>query len=162
MQIEHFINQIDLTLDPPAEEPLRQYYFIAKARTLVAQMEKEAGRKMTFCVNTFGCQMNARDSEKLCGILNAIGYQESESEDADFVIYNTCTVRENANNKVYGRLGYLHGYKKKKSTHDDRIVWLYDAGGESCCKNQTELSFRRFDLWYTQYFQVCGIAGTVH
>ena len=42
-----------------------------------------------------------------------IGYQESESEDADFVIYNTCTVRENANNKVYGRLGYLHGYKKK-------------------------------------------------
>ena len=69
MQIEHFINQIDLTLDPPAEEPLRQYYFIAKARTLVAQMEKEAGRKMTFCVNTFGCQMNARDSEKLCGIL---------------------------------------------------------------------------------------------
>lgn len=113
MQIEHFINQIDLTLDPPTEEPLRQYYFIAKARTLVAQMEKEAGRKMTFCVNTFGCQMNARDSEKLCGILNAIGYQESESEDADFVIYNTCTVRENANNKVYGRLGYLHGYKKK-------------------------------------------------
>lgn len=51
MQIEHFINQIDLTLDPPAEEPLRQYYFIAKARTLVTQMEKEAGRKMTFCVN---------------------------------------------------------------------------------------------------------------
>lgn len=113
MQIEHFINQIDLTLDPPSEEPLRQYYFIAKARMLVAQMEKETGRKMTFCVNTFGCQMNARDSEKLCGILNAIGYQESESEDADFVIYNTCTVRENANNKVYGRLGYLHGYKKK-------------------------------------------------
>lgn len=60
MQIEHFINQIDLTLDPPAEEPLRQYYFIAKARTLVAQMEKEAGRKMTFCVNTFDCQMNAK------------------------------------------------------------------------------------------------------
>ena len=87
MQIEHFINQIDLTLDPPSEEPLRQYYFIAKARMLVAQMEKETGRKMTFCVNTFGCQMNARDSEKLCGILNAIGYQESESEDADFVIY---------------------------------------------------------------------------
>ena len=52
MQIEHFINQIDLTLDPPSEEPLRQYYFIAKARMLVAQMEKETGRKMTFCVNT--------------------------------------------------------------------------------------------------------------
>lgn len=47
MQIEHFINQIDLTLDPPSEEPLRQYYFIAKARMLVAQMEKETGRKMS-------------------------------------------------------------------------------------------------------------------
>ena len=117
MQIEHFINQIDLTLDPPAEEPLRQYYFIAKARTLVTQMEKEAGRKMTFCVNTFGCQMNARDSEKLCGILNAIGYQESESEDADFVIYNTCTVRENANHKGLRTSWTTCTAIKKKNPH---------------------------------------------
>ena len=58
--------------------------------------------------------MNARDSEKLRGILERIGYVEGESEDSDFVIYNTCTVRENANNKVYGRLGYLHGFKKKR------------------------------------------------
>ena len=60
-----------------------------------------------------GCQMNARDSEKLRGILQKIGYAETDSEEADFVIYNTCTVRENANLKVYGRLGVLHGYKKK-------------------------------------------------
>ncbi len=113
MELEHILADIDLNEEAPAEEPARQYYFITKARTLVARMEQEAGRKMTFCVNTFGCQMNARDSEKLCGILSAVGYQESESEDSDFVIYNTCTVRENANNKVYGRLGYLHGYKKK-------------------------------------------------
>lgn len=57
--------------------------------------------------------MNARDSEKLIGILEQIGYVKKETEDADFVIYNTCTVRENANNKVYGRLGYLHSQKKK-------------------------------------------------
>ena len=57
--------------------------------------------------------MNARDSEKLSGILREAGYVETESEDADFVIYNTCTVRENANLRVYGRLGVLHGYKKK-------------------------------------------------
>ncbi len=114
MELEHFINQIDLNLDAPQDEPLRQYYFIAKARKYVAQMSREAGRELTFCVNTFGCQMNARDSEKLSGILKAVGYAEKESEEgADFVIYNTCTVRENANNKVYGRLGYLHGYKKK-------------------------------------------------
>ena len=79
----------------------------------MAQKEKEAGRKLTCCVHTFGCQMNARDSEKLLGILTDIGYVETEDENADFVIYNTCTVRENANNKVYGRLGYLSNFKKK-------------------------------------------------
>ena len=104
---------IDITKEPPADDTARQYYFIEKAKAYVQRESEELGRPLTFCVTTFGCQMNARDSEKLCGILNAIGYQESESEDADFVIYNTCTVRENANNKVYGRLGYLHGYKKK-------------------------------------------------
>ncbi len=56
--------------------------------------------------------MNARDSEKLIGILEQIGYVKKETEDADFVIYNTCTVRENANNKVYGRLGYRTARKK--------------------------------------------------
>lgn len=95
------------------EEAARQYEFIEKAKSLVAEKEKELGRKLTFCVQTFGCQMNARDSEKLVGILEQVGYEEIEDEHADFVIYNTCTVRENANNKVYGRLGYLSNYKKK-------------------------------------------------
>ena len=95
------------------EEAARQYEFIEKAKELVAAKEAELGRKLTFCVQTFGCQMNARDSEKLVGILEQVGYEEIEDEHADFVIYNTCTVRENANNKVYGRLGYLSNYKKK-------------------------------------------------
>ena len=57
--------------------------------------------------------MNARDSEKLVGILEKVGYEIIEDENADFVIYNTCTVRDNANQRVYGRLGVLNGYKKK-------------------------------------------------
>ena len=113
MELEHILGDIDLNEEAPVEEPARQYYFIAKARKYITEISEKLGRPLFSHVETFGCQMNARDSEKLCGILNAIGYQESESEDADFVIYNTCTVRENANNKVYGRLGYLHGYKKK-------------------------------------------------
>lgn len=95
------------------EEAARQYDFIEKCKALVLKKEEELGRKLTFCVQTFGCQMNARDSEKLVGILEQVGYKEIEDEHADFVIYNTCTVRENANNKVYGRLGYLSNYKKK-------------------------------------------------
>lgn len=101
----------------PATEPERQYYFIDKARKLLEQRSKDAGRPLTFCVTTFGCQMNARDSEKLVGILEQIGYvEESDEEKADFVIYNTCTVRENANQRVYGRLGQL-GRIKKKNPH---------------------------------------------
>jgi tRNA-2-methylthio-N6-dimethylallyladenosine synthase len=105
----------DLEMTPltGVQETRLQYDYIEKARQLVQERERLAGRKLTFCVKTFGCQMNARDSEKLVGILTDIGYEESEDEHADFVIYNTCTVRENANNKVYGRLGYLSNYKKK-------------------------------------------------
>lgn len=97
----------------PQEEPARQYYFMDIAKDYVAQLAVQKGSPMTFHVSTFGCQMNARDSEKLVGILEKIGYVEVDSEEADFVIYNTCTVRENANNKVYGRLGYLNGFKRK-------------------------------------------------
>ena len=99
--------------DIPTEEPARQYYCMDIAKAYVAQLTEKKGSPLTFHVTTFGCQMNARDSEKLVGILERIGYVEAPDEKADFVIYNTCTVRENANNKVYGRLGYLHGYKKK-------------------------------------------------
>ena len=97
----------------PATEPERQYYFMDIAKEYLRQLSKEKGSPLTFHVSTFGCQMNARDSEKLVGILEKIGYVEEDSEKADFVIYNTCTVRENANNKVYGRLGYLNGFQKK-------------------------------------------------
>ena len=84
-----------------------------KAKAYVQKQSEELGRPMTFCVTTFGCQMNARDSEKLCGILEKIGYVEAPEEEADFIIFNTCTVRENANTRVYGRLGQLKPRKKK-------------------------------------------------
>ena len=108
------INDLRLNMaEVPECEPERQLYFIEMCKSLVEQMSQEAGRKLTYCVTTFGCQMNARDSEKLRGILNSAGYVEIEEETADIVVYNTCTVRENANNKVYGRLGLLNSYKKK-------------------------------------------------
>ncbi|MDO5389634.1 MAG: tRNA (N6-isopentenyl adenosine(37)-C2)-methylthiotransferase MiaB [Eubacteriales bacterium] len=95
------------------EETKRQYEYMERAKELLQKKKEELGRPLTFCVQTFGCQMNARDSEKLTGILERVGYMESDSENADFVIYNTCTVRENANQKVYGHLGKLKGLKKK-------------------------------------------------
>ncbi len=50
----------------------------------------------TYFVRTFGCQMNAHDSERLAGLMETAGYVAAESEDADVVVYNTCAVRENA------------------------------------------------------------------
>ena len=100
--------------DAPVNEPERQYYFMKKGKALVASLSEQAGHPLTFCVTTFGCQMNARDSEKLVGILEEMGYIEAEEEEsADFVIFNTCTVRENANQRVYGRLGQLSRVKKQ-------------------------------------------------
>ena len=95
------------------QEKQVQYEYIEKIKEKVALLEAKLSRKPTFCVVTFGCQMNARDSEKLTGILKTVGYEESDSEYSDFVIYNTCTVRDNANQKVYGRLGALGTIKKK-------------------------------------------------
>ena len=91
-----------------------QLYYIGECKKYLEKKTSEIGRPLYACVHTFGCQMNARDSEKLLGVLKEIGYLETEDEDmSDFVIYNTCTVRENANLKVYGRLGHLKNVKKK-------------------------------------------------
>ena len=95
------------------EEALRQEDFIQKAQILVREYAEKTGRVPSACVVTFGCQMNARDSEKLCGILSRTGFMLTEDEEADLVVYNTCSVRDNANQRVYGRLGHLHAMKDK-------------------------------------------------
>ncbi len=93
------------------EETQRQRSFIDLARALTEQKIQAAGRPLTYCLTTFGCQMNEKQSEAVAGIMDEIGYVRQDSEEADVVIYNTCTVRENANLKVYGRLGHLHSLK---------------------------------------------------
>ena len=108
------LDKIDLGAEAPVQEPERQYYFMAKLRALVKEKSKKLGRPLVASAQTFGCQMNARDSEKIKGILETVGYEITESEKADFIVYNTCTVRENANLKVYGHLG-LMGHEKKKN-----------------------------------------------
>ena len=109
----------NILAEAPEEEPARQYFFIDECGKLVSRISQEKGRPLTCCINTFGCQMNAKDSEKLLGIMQAIGYESTESEEADFVLYNTCTVREHANVRVYGRLGVL---KNARDKNPDMVV----------------------------------------
>ena len=82
-----------------------------RTRTLVDAMK-------TYQVRTYGCQMNVHDSERLCGLLESAGYVDiagvvNPPDTADVVVFNTCAVRENADNKLYGNLGQLRPAKLK-------------------------------------------------
>lgn len=98
------------------EEAKRQLIIIEELSKYI----KAKGLK--YCMQSFGCQMNAHDSEKIEGMLEQMGYSKTENErDADFVLYNTCCVRENAELKIYGRLGFL---KTQKQRNPNLIVAL--------------------------------------
>ena len=133
-----------ILVNAPELDSERQEYFINIGKNKVQELKNELGRELTACVNTFGCQMNARDSEKILGVLEKMGYQETEDEHADFVIYNTCTVRENANNRVYGRLGYL-GSLKKKNPHK-RIALCGCMMQEAGAREKIHTSYPYVDL----------------
>ncbi len=90
-------------------ESERQLEYIKKIKDRIKD------RKLKYCSVVFGCQMNEKDSEKLCGMLEMMGFTRAEGEaDADLIIYNTCTVRENADVRLYGRLGVAKQYKREK------------------------------------------------
>ena len=76
------INMVDTNTLAPEMEPNRQLYFMAKSREYVKRKSEELGRNLTVHITTFGCQMNAKDSEKLLGILEKIGYEETDDEKA--------------------------------------------------------------------------------
>jgi tRNA-2-methylthio-N6-dimethylallyladenosine synthase len=68
----------------------------------------------TYSIRTYGCQMNVHDSERLAGLLEAAGYVRGDGDDVDLVVFNTCAVRENADNRLYGNLGRLYPAKQRR------------------------------------------------
>lgn len=122
------------------EEQRKQAEFIEKVKKILEEKSKIIGRKLRACVVTFGCQMNERDSEKIKGILDECGYEIVEDEDADLVLYNTCTVRENANDRLYGRLGALN---KKKKENKEMLI------GICGCMPQEELVVSKIEQTYS-------------
>ncbi len=106
----------------PKEENARQFYYMEKCSELIKERSERTGRPLRAMIQTFGCQMNERDSEKLAGIMKQIGLLHAYSEDeADILVYNTCTVRENADKRLYGRLGVCKAYKQ---ANKDMIIAL--------------------------------------
>ena len=83
-----------------------------------------------FYVRTFGCQMNEHDSERIAGLLAAEGMEPTDDvESADVVVLNTCCIRENADNKLYGHLGHLKSLKDAAARPADRGRRLPRAEG---------------------------------
>ncbi len=73
------------------------------------------GKNLKYTILTMGCQLNENDSEKLCGMLEEMGYQKTEKqEEASIALFNTCCVRENAEDKLFGKLGELKKLKEQK------------------------------------------------
>ncbi len=74
-------------------------------------------KNLKYCILTMGCQLNENDSEKLCGMLEEMGYTRTENfEDSDIALFNTCCVRENAEDKLFGKLGELKRIKEANGT----------------------------------------------
>jgi tRNA-2-methylthio-N6-dimethylallyladenosine synthase len=68
----------------------------------------------SYTIRTYGCQMNVHDSERMAGLLESAGYERATTDDADVVVFNTCAVRENADNRLYGNLSHLAPVKRAR------------------------------------------------
>lgn len=98
----------------PIEKIQEQDKYIEQIHRQNEEYFNRTGKRKLVFTQTFGCQMNEHDSEKLCSMLEEMGYQMSMMvEESDLIIYNTCAVRENAELKVYGNLGQLKHLKGK-------------------------------------------------
>jgi tRNA-2-methylthio-N6-dimethylallyladenosine synthase len=103
-------------------EMVVQKQFIEEIKEMNYQAEMKNKKKKAFYISTFGCQMNENDSEKLTGMLEEMGYiRKDKLDSADLVIFNTCCVRENAEEKVFGHLGALKGLKRD---NEDMVIVL--------------------------------------
>ena len=97
--------------------------------------------KGKYHIVTYGCQMNVHESEKMAGILHNLGYTETqEKEDADIILFNTCCIRENAENHAFGNIGALKQLKKAKP---DLIIAV--GGCMTQEKGKTELLKKQFN-----------------
>lgn len=107
----------DRTIEAADDEIHKQYAYIGRVREINAEKAGREGRQPTYDVRIFGCQMNEHDAEKLAGMLEEMGYTKaSAGEQADVIIFETCCVRENAEEKIYGYLGILKPSEGEKKS----------------------------------------------
>ena len=88
---------------------------IEEQKKYMQKVKRLNNKKMKYTILTMGCQLNENDSEKLCGMLDEMGYEKTENQkEADIALFNTCCVRENAEDRLFGKLGELKKLKEEK------------------------------------------------
>ena len=88
---------------------------IEEQRKYMQKVKELNNKNMKYTILTMGCQLNENDSEKLCGMLDEMGYERTENQkEADIALFNTCCVRENAEDRLFGKLGELKKLKEEK------------------------------------------------
>ncbi len=109
----------------------------AQQEIVEALFQELAPRNLRYYIESYGCQMNAHDSEKLAGMLSAMGYQTTQSKDeADLILFNTCCVRDHAEKRVFGNVGAL---KKRKEEYPGLMI-----GVCGCMMQQPEVAKRLY------------------
>ena len=136
----------ELSLPQPqevvAQELKQQKVYISKVKELLGQRYL---RQPLAYVHTYGCQGNVADGEKLKGFLRDMGYGfASCKEEADLVLYNTCAVRENAEKKLFGKIGELKALKEQKP--ELLIVLCGCMMQEETVTEKIQKSYRQVDL----------------
>jgi tRNA-2-methylthio-N6-dimethylallyladenosine synthase len=102
-----------VTID--AAEMARQQYYLDQVAECQASHRNETGFARKYFLMTFGCQLNENDSEKIAGLLDQMGYIPCEdSREADLIVLNTCSIRENASDRLYGNLGRVKNLRRDK------------------------------------------------
>src|SRR5699024_3162860 len=149
---EDFAHYFQTTYQPPninkARKRYREDIEVHYGFTIPDEMNS-IGVDKNFLIRTYGCQMNEHDSETMAGILMQMGYKATtEVEEADVIILNTCAIRENAENRVFGEIGHLKALKVEKP---DLII------GVAGCMSQQETVVNRI---LEKHQQVDLIFGT--
>ncbi len=120
----------------------------------LSEDQKILGKHKSYYIRTYGCQANERDTEVLAGILEQMSYTKTSSiEEADVILLNTCSIRENANNKVFGEIGQL---KHIKTANPDVII------GVCGCMTQEEVIVKKILKTYPQVDLIFGTHNIHH
>lgn len=114
---------VGLTFGTHRPNPVERTVYDAQRLAEPYRVNRKAnGDAYRYLIRTYGCQMNEHDTEIMAGLLQATGYERAESlEDADFILFNTCAVRENAEEKVFGEIGRL---RQLKAVHPELLLGL--------------------------------------